>query len=49
MGFWIMVFEALLGLVLLILGVVRGKNGKRWFPLCILGVACLAFAVWLAI
>ncbi|MBI0143294.1 hypothetical protein H3U98_00625 [Bifidobacterium sp. W8116] len=49
MGFWIMVFEAFLGLVFLILGVVRGKNDKRWFALYILGVACLAFAVWLAI
>ena len=46
MGFWIMVFAAFLGLVLLIPGVVRGKNDKRWFALCILGVACLAFAVF---
>ncbi|WP_390135223.1 hypothetical protein [Bifidobacterium apicola] len=49
MGFWIMVFAALLGLALIVRGFVLGKKDKRWFALCILGAASLAFAVWLAI
>ncbi|WP_198200182.1 hypothetical protein [Bifidobacterium apousia] len=49
MGFWIMVFAALLGLALIVRGFVLSKKDKRWFALCILGVASLTFAVWLAI
>ena len=49
MGFWIMVFAALLGLALIVRGFVLGKKDKRWFALCILGAASMTFAVWLAI
>ena len=49
MGFWIMVFAALLGLGLIVRGLVLGEKDKRWFVLCVLGAASLALAVWLAI
>ena len=49
MGFIIMVFAALLGLALLVLGVVLGKKDKRWFAMCILGAASLAVAIWLGL
>jgi hypothetical protein len=49
MGFIIMVFAALLGIALLVLGVSLGKKDKRWFALCILGAASVAFAVWIGL
>ena len=49
MGFFIMVFSALLGLGLLVLGISLGKKDRRWFAICVLGAASVAFAIWLGL
>lgn len=47
MGFAIMVFSALIGIVLTILGITKQKGDKKYLFLCCLGVALIAFAVYL--
>lgn len=49
MGFFIMLSSAILGLILLVLGIALGKKDKRWFGLCVLSVICIASAVWLGL
>lgn len=47
MGFFAMVGSGLLGLVLLVLGGMRVNNDKRWIVAIVIGLVCVAIAVWL--
>ncbi len=47
MGFLAMVGSGILGLVLLILGCLRVKNDRRWLVAIVVGLLCVAVAVWL--
>lgn len=48
MGFWVMLGSAILGLILIILGIGKAKQNKLWLIALLVGLASFAFAVWLA-
>lgn len=48
MGFAIMVFSGLIGILLTILGIVKQKENKKWLISLLFGAILIAFAVWLA-
>lgn len=47
MGFFIMLFSAIIGIILIITGITR-KIGNQWrFLMVLLGIIFMALAVWL--
>ncbi|MDT3766535.1 hypothetical protein QS713_00405 [Gleimia hominis] len=47
MGFIVMLFSALLGIALLVYGLMRIKQDRKWGFVSLLGLISLALAVWL--
>lgn len=49
MGFYIMLFSAILGVILLVVGIRLSRKNKWFFALSALGVISMAIAVWLGL
>ena len=49
MGFWIMIFSAVLGIALIALGTTKVQHNKIWIASIVIGICSFAFAVWLAL
>lgn len=47
MGFFVIVLAAIVGIVLIIMGIAKAKGDRRWIALSCLGLLSFAFAVWL--
>ena len=47
MCFWVMIFSALVGIILTILGISKQKENKTWIISSIIGVVLILYAIWL--
>ena len=49
MGFFVMVFSMLLGIVLIAMGLINRKKKGLWMLAIVIGILCVCAAVWLGL